>query len=487
MENYSVYEDIANRTGGDIYLGVVGPVRTGKSTFIKRFMETLVLPLSSEKERGEMTDELPQSAAGKTIMTTEPKFVPAKAAKIAIAKGAQASVRLIDCVGFSVDGANGYEENGMPRLVKTPWQEGEMPFEKAAELGTQKVIKEHSTIGILVTTDGSITDIERSAYVAAEERAVAELQAIGKPFVILLNCKSPSTQTSLRDALKEKYGVPVLAVNVEQTSQEDILEIMRTALFEFPVACIDVKLPTWLQSFPESNPTVNAFLTKLKTIAPSLQKMRDCFALEHVFDDDENFLNPEEICMELGKGRVEIGVGVKETLFYQVLSEACGETIDSEWKLMRYVCDIAERKARFDRVSTALQEAEEKGYGIVYPTDEDYALQKPELVKKNAGYGMHFGANATSYHIVKVDIKGAVSPIIGTKEQGEDFAAETLKAYEDGDVWETNIFGKSLRSLVEGELSGKTGAMPMELRKKMRKVMTKIVNEGKSNLFYLLF
>ena len=487
MENYSVYEDIANRTGGDIYLGVVGPVRTGKSTFIKRFMETLVLPLSSEKERGEMTDELPQSAAGKTIMTTEPKFVPAKAAKIAIAKGAQASVRLIDCVGFSVDGANGYEENGMPRLVKTPWQEGEMPFEKAAELGTQKVIKEHSTIGILVTTDGSITDIERSAYVAAEERAVAELQAIGKPFVILLNCKSPSTQTPLKDALKEKYGVPVLAVNVEQTSQEDILEIMRTALFEFPVACIDVKLPTWLQSFPESNPTVNAFLTKLKTIAPSLQKMRDCFALEHVFDDDENFLNPEEICMELGKGRVEISVGVKETLFYQVLSEACGETIDSEWKLMRYVCDIAERKARFDRVSTALQEAEEKGYGIVYPTDEDYALQKPELVKKNAGYGMHFGANATSYHIVKVDIKGAVSPIIGTKEQGEDFAAETLKAYEEGDVWETNIFGKSLRSLVEGELSGKTGAMPMELRKKMRKVMTKIVNEGKSNLFYLLF
>lgn len=487
MENYSVYEDIANRTGGNIYVGVVGPVRTGKSTFIKRFMETLVLPLAQEHERAEMTDELPQSAAGKTVMTTEPKFVPAKAAKIAIGKGAEASVRLIDCVGFTVAGASGYEEEGAPRLVKTPWQDEEMPFEKAAELGTEKVIKEHSTIGVLVTTDGSVTDIERSAYVAAEERAVAELKGIGKPFVILLNCKDPSSQSSLKETLEEKYGAPVLAVNVEKMTKEDLLEVLRASLFEFPVARIDVKIPAWLQSFPESNPTVTSLLSTLKSLAPSLQKMRDCFALENLFDTESDFLNPEEIVMELGKGRVEIRIGVKERLFYRVLSEACGENIDGELRLMQYVCELATRKESFEKVSAALAEAEENGYGIVYPTTADYSLRKPELVKKNAGYGMHFGASATSYHIVKVDIQGAVSPIIGTKEQGEDFAAETLKAYEEGKVWDTNIFGKSLRSLIEGELSGKSGAMPPELRKKMRRVMTKTVNEGKSNLFYLLF
>ena len=261
MENYSVYEDIANRTGGNIYVGVVGPVRTGKSTFIKRFMETLVLPLAQEHERAEMTDELPQSAAGKTVMTTEPKFVPAKAAKIAIGKGAEASVRLIDCVGFTVAGASGYEEEGAPRLVKTPWQDEEMPFEKAAELGTEKVIKEHSTIGVLVTTDGSVTDIERSAYVAAEERAVAELKGIGKPFVILLNCKDPSSQSSLKETLEEKYGAPVLAVNVETLGEKEICEIMQTVLFEFPLASVEVCIPEWLQSFPESNETVNTLLS----------------------------------------------------------------------------------------------------------------------------------------------------------------------------------------------------------------------------------
>ncbi len=487
MENYSVYEDIANRTGGDIYIGVVGPVRTGKSTFIKRFMEKLVLPLAAENERAVMTDELPQSAAGKTIMTTEPKFVPAKAAKIKVTKGAEAFVRLIDCVGFTVDGANGYEENGRARLVKTPWQEEEMPFEKAAEIGTEKVIKEHSTIGVLVTTDGSVTDIERGAYVAAEERAVTELKEIGKPFVILLNCKEPSTALPLKTSLEEKYNAPVLAVNVEKMTEEDLLEMMRKALFEFPVSRIDVKIPAWLQSFPESNTTVNAFLSILKEVAPTLRKMRDCFALERLFDADSDFLNPEEIVMELGKGRVELRIGVKETLFYRVLSETCGEEIDSDLRLMQYVCDVAARKERFEKVSAALDEAEESGYGIVYPTEADYSLKKPELVKKNAGYGMNFGARATSYHIVKVDINGAVSPIIGTKEQGEDFASETLKAYEEGDVWDTNIFGKSLRSLIEGELSGKTNSMPVDLRKKMRRVMTKIVNEGKNNLFYLLF
>ena len=489
MENYSVYETIANRTGGDIYIGVVGPVRTGKSTFIKRFMETLVLPFAAKNERAVMTDELPQSAAGKTVMTTEPKFVPAKAARISVTKNAEAAVRLVDCVGFAVEGANGFEEDGAPRLVKTPWQETPMPFERAAELGTEKVIKEHSTIGVLVTTDGSIADIPRSGYIAAEERAVNELKTIGKPFVILLNCKEPNSQVALKDALTEKYGVPVLAVNVETMGETELLSVLQTALFEFPVTCIEVNIPQWLQSCPESNGTVASLLTALKKVTPSVQKMRDCFALENLFDDDCDFINPTEIRMDLSKGKAEITLTVKEELFFRLVSEACGEEIDGELKLMQYVCALSEVKRGYDKVKDAFAEAEKNGYGIVYPTETEYALEKPQLVKKNAGYGVKFKANATSYHVVKVEVSGAVSPIIGTKQQSEEFVEEALRSYEnDGEeIWETNIFGKSLRALVGDELSGKSNAMPVELRRKMRRVVTRVVNEGKSNILCFVF
>ncbi len=489
MENYSVYEDIASRTGGDIYIGVVGPVRTGKSTFIKRFMETLVIPLAAEKDRAVMTDELPQSAAGKTIMTTEPKFVPAKAAKIAVAKGAEASVRLVDCVGFVVDGASGFEEDGAPRLVKTPWQDASIPFEQAAAIGTEKVIKEHATIGILVTTDGSITDIPRSGYVAAEERAAQELQALEKPFVVVLNCKEPNRQNALKKSLEEKYGVPVVALNAEKMGEAEILEVLQKALFEFPITRVDVRFPKWLQSFPEQNRVVGGLLSALKNASDSMVKMRDCFAFEKLFDEDAEFINPTEIRMELGKGRVELFINAKEKLFYDVLSEESGVTIENNLQLMQYVQALAGMQKEYGKVKDALAEAEKNGYGIVYPTEDDYALEKPELVKKGAGYGVRFKANAASYHIVKVDVTGSVNPIIGTKQQGEDFVNDTLKTYEEGNdkVWETNIFGKSLRSLVGDELSGKSNAMPVELRKKMRRTMTRIVNDGKSNVFCIVF
>ena len=489
MENYSVYEDIANRTGGDIYIGVVGPVRTGKSTFIKRFMETLVLPLTAEGEREVMTDELPQSAAGKTVMTTEPKFVPAKAKKISVAKGADASIRLIDCVGFAVEGASGFEEDGKPRQVKTPWQKAPMPFEKAAEIGTQKVIKEHSTIGVLVTTDGSIAEIERKNYVKAEERAVAELKQIGKPFVILLNCKQPASQEKLKNALCEKYGVPVLAVNVETMGEEELLRVLQTALFEFPVACVEVNIPKWLQSFPESNPSISLLTATLKSVMPSVKKMRDCFALEKLFEEDADFINPTEIRMDLGRGKAEITLGVKEDLFFREVSNACGETIENELSLMQYVCTLAQVKKGYDKVKDAFAEAEKNGYGIVYPSENDYQLEKPQLVKKSAGYGVQFKANATSYHVVKVGVSGTVSPIIGTKQQSEEFVGETARSYENGgeEIWETNIFGKSLRALVGDELSGKANAMPIELRRKMRKVVTRVVNEGKNNVLCIVF
>jgi len=488
MENYSVYEDIANRTGGNIYIGVVGPVRTGKSTFIKRFMETLVLPLASESVKSEMTDELPQAAAGKTVMTTEPKFVTAKAAKITVAEGAEINVRLVDCVGFSVEGANGFEEDGQPRLVKTPWQDSPMPFEQAAELGTQKVIREHSTIGVLVTTDGSVTELSRTAYVEAEERSVAELKAMGKPFVILLNCKNPSKVNPLKNAMEEKYGATVVAMNAETMGEEDVKQLLQKALFEFPVMRVDVRIPKWLQAFPEDNETVHGLLEKLKKIAPELKKMRDCFCLEKVCEESEDFLPSPEMKMELGKGRVEVSFQAKNELFYRVISKECGETIDGELALMQYVRSLAGVKHGYEKVKNAFEQAEEHGYGIVYPEADDYRLQKPQLIKKSAGYGVQFRANAPSYHIVRVDVTGAVNPIIGTKQQGEDFMDDTLKNYDEGSqVWETNIFGKSLRTLVEDELSSKTDAMPMEIRKKMRRTMTKIVNEGKGNVFCILF
>ena len=489
MENYSVYEDIASRTGGDIYIGVVGPVRTGKSTFIKRFMEKLVIPSADANARTVMIDELPQSAAGKTVMTTEPKFVPAKAAKVSFGKGVEASVRLVDCVGFAVEGAGGFNEDGAPRLVKTPWQEEAISFEEAAAIGTEKVIKEHSTIGLLVTTDGSITDIPRSAYVTAEDRTVHELKSIGKPFVILLNCKHPQGQDDLRRALEEKYEAPVVALNVEEMGEEDIAFVLQKALFEFPVMRIDVHMPKWLQTFPETAKAVEGMLSVVKATSKGICKMRDCSVLESLFDAESDYCNPDEIRLNAGTGSVEVFIGAKAKLFYQMLGEACGEEIADDLALMQYVQSVSGVKREFDKVKGALQDADENGYGIVYPDEEEYALEEPKLVKKGVGYGVEFKAKASGYHIIKVDVTGKVSPIIGTKQQGEEFVDETLKTYTEGQerVWETNIFGKSLRTLVGDELAQKSGAMPLELRRKVRRVVTRAVNEGKSNVVCILF
>ncbi len=489
MENYNVYQDIANRTGGDIYVGVVGPVRTGKSTFIKRFMETLVLPNAQPNDKMEMVDELPQSAAGKTIMTTEPKFVPSKAAKITVRKGAEIAVRLVDCVGFSVDGASGFEEDGAPRLVKTPWQENPMPFEEAAALGTQKVIDEHATIGVLVTTDGSITEIPRTAYWRAEERAVSQLKRIGKPFVVVLNSKNPDECDGLKSELESKYQAPVVAMNVENMQEEDVRKIMQTVLFEFPLCQMDVRIPKWLQTFPESNSTIAHLLGTLQEIAPKMKKMRDCQLLETAFAQSSDFLPAVDLRMDLGKGWAEVSIQTQLDLFYRVLSEVSGQTVQGELELMQYVCALAQMKQRYDKIKDAFEQAEEHGYGIVCPTMDDYQLEEPKLIKKGASYGACFRANAPSYHVVKVTVNGAVNPVIGGKEQSMRFIDET-KANFDSDmenVWETNIFGNSLRTLVDDALLGKAKAMPIELRKKMRRTVSKIVNEGKNNVVCFLF
>ncbi len=489
METYNVYEDVRNRTGGDIYVGVVGPVRTGKSTFIKRVMETLVIPAASPSERAVMIDELPQSAEGKTIMTTEPKFVPAKGAKIAVGKGAEATIRLVDCVGYAVEGAGGFEEDGQPRLIRTPWQEAPMPFAEAAALGTEKVIKEHSTIGVLVTTDGSVTALPRSAYEQAEEKVVRELKALKKPFVVVLNCKEPSAAGALLEDLKNKYEVPMVAVNVEKMGEEELKEIFQAALFQFPVLRIDVRLPKWLQSLSADNPTVAGVLERVKNAVLGMATMRDCFALESLFSDEDDFCNPDSISIDLGKGVATLEIAAKEGVFYRILSEECGEEIPDDLSLLRYLVGLSGVKRTFDKVKDALEEADKKGYGIVYPKEEDYALEKPRLVKKSAGYGVQFNANATGYHIVKVDVHGQVSSIIGSKQQGEEFVADTLKTYEEGQdkVWETNIFGKSLRELVSEELAGKADGMPKELRNKVRRAVSRIVNDGKGNLICWVF
>lgn len=488
MEKYSVYEDMASRTGGDIYIGVVGPVRTGKSTFIKRFMEKLVIPTADPTRRAVMTDELPQSSYGKTVMTTEPKFVPAQAEKIKLRDGVEVSVRLVDCVGFAVSGANGFEEDGRPRLVNTPWQTEPMPFEEAATIGTEKVINEHSTIGVLVTTDGSVTDLPRENYVAAEERAVAELKRIGKPFVIVLNGKDPTLSGGLKTELEEKYDVPVVAINVENMEEGEFLALLQKILFEFPLTQVDVKLPKWLQSLPETHKRVETLLTAVKKLAPSLVKMKDCFLLEELFQESEDFLSPDKVVMDLGKGKVEVFIGATEKLFYDTLSDECGEKISDDYALLNFVRALADSKRSYDKIKTAFLSAESSGYGMVMPIAEEFTLEKPKLVKKNAGYGVKFKANAPCYHVLKVDVTGEISPIIGTKQQGEDFVATAVESYDKGtdEVWETNIFGKSLKELVEVELTGKMNAMPVEVRKKMRRTVTRIVNEGKGGVICIL-
>lgn len=488
MENYSVYEDIASRTNGDVYVGVVGPVRTGKSTFIKRFMETLVIPFVEETARKRMTDELPQSAAGKTIMTTEPKFVPNEAVGVSIARGCEVRVRLVDCVGFAVEGASGFTEEDRPRLVKTPWKDTPMPFAEAAALGTQKVIRDHSTIGVLVTTDGSVTDIPRENYIAAEERTVFELKEIGKPFVILLNCKTPTKSEKLRAELEEKYAAPVVALNAEEMDEKEIYALLQRVLFEFPLASLDVKIPAWLQSLPQENEVVSLLLSALKKRAPALKKMRDLFELENMFGDEDKFLNPDGIKIDLGKGKAEIFIPVKEGVFYEVVSKACGEEIADEKSLMKYALALAESKKNYDKIKDAFEAAEENGYGVVLPLAEEMSLDRPRLMKKGAGYGVKFRANAKSYHVVRVDVSGEVSPIIGLKEQGESFLKSTLETYEaDAEkVWDTNIFGKSLRTLAGDELCKKTEAMPPELKRKMRHTVARIVNEGKGGVICIL-
>ena len=491
MENYEIYQDIAKRTQGDIYIGVVGPVRTGKSTFIKKFMELLVLPNiedSYKKERA--IDELPQSASGKTIMTTEPKFIPNEAVEISLEQNIKMKARLVDCVGYLVSPALGYLEEDMPRMVKTPWSEEEMPFETAAELGTKKVITEHSTVGIVVTTDGSITDIPRGEYLEAENRVVEELKEYNKPFIILLNCQNPKDVYSIELAqdLSNKYHTTVIPVNCLELSIDDINSIFSQLLYEFSIERVQINYPKWINGLnrdSELKQTLfdvvkNSFdnVSKIKDLQNSYKKMEQCEYIKKV--------NLEEV--NLGNGIVSIEADLEESLFYEMLTSITGMQIKNEGELFSCMNEFSKIKREYDKLSYALHEVNERGYGIVSPGIEDLILEEPEIVKQGQRFGVKLKAKAPSIHMMKITTETEVSPIVGSEKQSEDLVKYLLSEFENDPkkIWESNIFGKNLHELVNEGLQNKLAKMPEEAQGKLRETLERIVNEGSGGLICII-
>lgn len=490
MLDYNVYEDIADRSGGDIYVGVVGPVRTGKSTLVKKFMTELVIPnVTDANLKSVMTDELPQSGSGRSVMTTEPKFVPAKAAEVKL-ENASAKVRLIDCVGFVTEGAAGFEEDGKPRLVKTPWNDNPVPFTEAAALGTDKVIREHSTIGILVTTDGSITDIPRQGYVEAEERTVKSLKEIGKPFVIVLNCADPRSASAgaLKAELEAKYDNSVIAVNCEKLDAAGLLDILKAVLFEFPVLSFNVNIPEWMRYLPPDSGAICELINKVRAVSSKVCKMKDCSAFDDMLSDCEYWNGAPSVALSLSNGKADVTAYAKDGIFFDMLSEIAGDSISDECGLMRYVSGAAEAKKSYDKIKDAFECARVNGYGIVQPDDEDMSLDKPAVVRQGGSVGIKLRATAPSYHIVKIDVTGEVSPIMGNAQQSESIVQGMMNGFEtnpDG-MWETNVFGKSLRGMVKEGLAGKVSCMHDDTKAKMRRAITRIINEGKGGVICIL-
>lgn len=491
MEGQNIYDVISRRTNGDIYIGVVGPVRTGKSTFIKRFMDTLVIPnIDSEYRRERATDELPQSSAGRTIMTTEPKFIPEQAVSITVDGTANLNVRLIDCVGYIVPSALGYIENNAPRMVKTPWFEEEIPFNMAAELGTQKVITEHSTIGLVVTTDGSITEIPREEYAEAEERVINELKTIHKPFVVLLNSLNPTSSgvLQLSAELEKKYGVPVCPVNCLDMTEAEIRRILEKVLFEFPVREIGIELPRWLTSLDKTHPIRKAIFDSIRDAAASLSRISQIPSMVEEIAACEYLDNAKMVGVELGRGSAEIAVSIKPGLFYQILGEATGLPVADESELMATMTELAEMKKRYMKIKDALDEVEATGYGIVMPELEEMSMEEPEIIKQSGRYGIRLRAEAPSIHMLKANITTEVSPIVGSEKQSEELVSYLLRDFEDDPekIWESNIFGTSLYGLVNEGLHNKLYRMPADARMKLKETVERIINEGCSGLICII-
>lgn len=491
MEKYDIYHDITSRTGGDIFIGVVGPVRTGKSTFISKFMENFVLPSISNKLQKQIaTDEMPQSASGKTIMTTQPKFIPANSVKVQFKNKCSANVRLVDCVGYLIEGVSGHIEDEKERLVKTPWDDKEIPFEKAAEIGTKKVITDYSTVGILVTTDGSFTDIPRKNYIPAEERAVKELKELNKPFIVIMNTTKPNDNETIKLCLEleEKYGVSVLAFDVNSMTANEINFIIEKILLEFPMCSFDVSIPKWMQALPINNPIIENMIDNVKVLSKDMLKMRDFNVITDGFKESEIIDNVDVIELKLGSGVPQFKLTPKNDLYYKILSNECGEDIIDEYDLIRYIKSFSTDKRRYEKIKNAFDCAEESGYGVVFPTVDEMLLEEPILVKQGGGFGVKLKASAPSFHVMKVDVSTEVAPIVGSEKQGEDMVNYIMDNFENNpsDIWQTNMLGKPLSDLVNEGLNGKLNNMPKEAQGKMRKTLTRIVNENKGGIICIL-
>lgn len=491
MENYDIYKDISERTNGDIYIGVVGPVRTGKSTFIKRFMDLLVIPnIENTYNKERAKDELPQSAAGKTIMTTEPKFVPNEAIDITLDENINFKVRMIDCVGYLIPSAIGHLDGELPRMVSTPWSEDRIPFSEAAEIGTKKVINEHSTIGVVITTDGSITDIPRDDYIEAEQRVVDELKSINKPFVILLNTLKPySNETEiLKQEIAEKYEVPVIPVNCAQLKTEDINAILEKILYEFPVKEIKINFPKWIETLHIEHWLKQSMIKAVKDILKHISKLREIKENVLVLEENEYIKKAYIDKINLGDGSANIEVAVDDNLFYNVLSETTGMNIDSEYQLISTIKVLAEAKKEYDKVKYAMEEVKRKGYGIVTPVLDEMKLDQPEIVKHGSRYGVKIKASAPSIHLIRADIETEVSPIVGTEQQSKELVDYLVQEYESDQskIWEYNIFGKSLHDLVNDGLQNKLYRMPEEAQMKLQETLQKIINEGSGGLICII-
>ena len=491
MEDRKIYEDIALRTEGDIYIGVVGPVRTGKSTFIKRFMESLVIPnIENVYRRERARDELPQSGSGRTIMTAEPKFVPEEAVEVRMESGAAFQVRLIDCVGYMVDGAVGQFEGEEQRMVTTPWFPHEIPMTEAAELGTRKVIAEHSTIGIVITTDGTITDIPREDYLEAEERVINELKELGKPFVVVLNSAYPQSERAqaIRCDLEKRYDVTCVAVNCLEINQDGIADIIRDVLYEFPVRELDLFLPAWVDALAQDHPIKAALYTAIRDGASCLRRIRDVQTAVESISACEQVSGARINTIDLGTGVAQAQLELPRTLFYQTLSQQSGFQISDDGDLVSLLSQLAQVKSEYDRVAQALKEVEETGYGIVVPSPDTLVLEEPEIVKQGGRYGVRLKASAPSIHMIRADIETEVSPIVGTEKQSEEMINYLLREFE-GDtakIWQSNIFGKSFHELVGEDLNTKLKRMPDDARGKLRETLQRIINEGSGGLICII-
>ena len=491
MSEHSIYGDIARRTGGDIYIGVVGPVRSGKSTFIKRFMEAMVLPnIKQGYDRDRARDELPQSAGGRTVMTTEPKFIPDNAVTVEMGEGESMRVKMIDCVGYIVPDALGTLEEGAPRMVRTPWQAEPMPFIEAAELGTKKVITEHSTIGMLITTDGTIGEIPRESYVEAEQRVVNELKAIGKPFAVVVNSADPSNEHSraLGVELERKYGAPVALVNCLELDSEDIVHILEMILCEFPVFEIRVRLPEWMQALDTTHPVKRSIEESVLACAKRIDKAGQIKEAFEALKENEYVDGVTCDLIDYGCGGAKISVSCPRELYYKVIGELTGFEILGEAQLVRMLKEYAEKRSEFERIAEALCDAQEKGYGIVMPDVSALRLEEPQIVKQAGGYGVKLRASAQSIHMIRANIETEINPMVGSEAQSEDLVKYMLEEFEEDPsrIWNSNMFGKSLYELMNEGLHTKLEHIPDESRNKLSETLERIINEGSNGLICII-